>query len=103
MRNKAVFHVDESVFVGGLALLDADRFVVAKELVGKSHSISFDLSDVAVLRFILRHATEDKLEAEVGKVINRVMTAAVWFEECAEMLIGEVLAEVGCKALEGTA
>jgi hypothetical protein len=31
------------------------------------------------------------------------MTAAVWFEECAEMLIGEVLAEVGCKALEGTA
>jgi hypothetical protein len=96
LRNKAVYHHDDDVFSKGLALLQENELVFATADGDKPSDVSYDLADIAVLRFALNSSSPTgAFQNEVSGLMVDVVEAATRFSVCADSLIRETLRGLG--------
>lgn len=92
LRNKAIYHHDDDVFEQGIPLIDAHEMVFVRADDRRPSAYSYELSDVAILRFALASdSPSDTFVGEVSAAMVQVADVAQRFAVCSDLLIRETL------------
>ena len=95
LRNKAIYHHDDDVFEQGLPLVDADEIVFLRADARRPSAYSYELADVAILRFALAsNSPTAAFLTEVSEVMIKVVEVSARFAVCSDLLIRETLADL---------
>ena len=93
MRDKFVFHYDKDVAEQILKTLDLNEYVFATGTGGKRKGTYYNLADEIVINYLLNDVPADEQDSVFRATLKSIGDTLSAFVDCADALIGDVLAE----------